>query len=47
MSYLNDKKKVIFLGAMLVLTAITSVIAFVCGINPPIGNVAGAFASFF
>ena len=46
MSYLKDKKKILFLGAMLILTAVTSVIAFACGINPPIGNVAGAFASF-
>lgn len=46
MSYLKDKKKVSYLAAMLIITAITSVIAFSCGINPPIGNVAGAFASF-
>lgn len=46
MNYLKDKKKVLFLGIMIVLTAITSVIAFSCGINPPAGNVAGAFASF-
>ena len=46
MEYLKDKKKITALLSMLVLTALTSILAFGFNIDPPVGNVAGAFASF-
>ena len=46
MGYLKDRKKLAALILFFILTIITAFVAFKSGINPPVGNVIGAFASF-
>lgn len=46
MDYLKDKKKVLAFIATLVISTVTIPVAFTIGQNPPVGTIAGAFASF-
>ena len=41
------KKRIIGTGLLLTAIVVTSVAAYMCGIDPPIGNVLGAFAAVF